>query len=260
MKKLIITLMLCLFYVYAFTQFEKIILQHHNKQPRWVVECDNETDENCRMTVYFRDGEVKAKVKITYHDTRNRFRPNGDAVVYYENGQVHQEYNHATGILLTYYSTGELKEKMITPIQGTVERKIKFYKNGQIWEEEDSKREVGKQNLVFAHNSRGNDYFYDNTGYSYNYYKTYHGNGRLKSHTYIDGDAPHLKYIYEFYKPNGTLDIDATYERLHGRQMKQGRRYQYHPNGQIQQIADYVNDKFEGELKRWTSNGLLLQH
>ena len=258
MKQLFLLFICSMLYNSSIAQIEKVILKHSATQPRWVLTCDNDKDENCRLIVYFRDGRQKATARVIYHDTRNRFRPNGNAVVYYENGSIHQEYNHSTGELLTYYPTGELEARMITPINEDMEYKYRYFKNGQTWEEEVSKREIGKQNLAFGHSGQ-RDYFYDNTGYSYNYYKTYHSNGNVKSHTFIDENAPHLKYVYQYFLPDGRLDPNAIYDKVSGRMMKNGRRYGYHSNGQLRQIVHYENDKISGERQLWTSSGVLIE-
>ena len=258
MKRLLIIYLLSLTTTFSFGQIKKTILKHTAIQPRWVIECDNETEENCRMTVYYRSGKLKAKLKVIYHDKRNAFRPNGDGIVYFEDGSVFQNYNHTTGELLTYYPSGELKAKMITPITGDKELKYTYFKNGQLWEEEDSKREIGRQNLQFGHSSQ-NDYFYDNHGYSYHFYKTYHSNGNVASHTFIDENAPHLKYVYQYFHPNGELDKSAIYDKVSGRMMKNGLRYTYHPNGQMSMKTPYVNDKLTGERLMWSKNGQLIE-
>ena len=213
MKRLLIIYLLSITTTFSFGQIKKTILKHSKTQPRWVVECDNETDENCQLTVYYRNGKLKGKLKVIYQDKRNAFRPNGDGIVYFEDGSVFQEYNHTTGILLTYYPSGELKAKMITPITGEEELKYTYFKNGQLWTEEDSKREIGRQNLQFGH-SQQRDYLYDNHGYSYNFYKTYHSNGNVASHVHIDETAPHLKYVYEYFSPDGQLDSNAIYDKV----------------------------------------------
>jgi len=257
--KTIFTLLFCVIaYSNTFAQIEKTILKHSQTQPRWVINCDDETTENCVLTIYFRDGRQKGRAEVIYHNKREIFRPNGDAIVYYENGQVHQEYNHASGILLTFYRSGELKEKMITPIDGDMEFKYKYYKTGQLWEEEESKHEVGKQNLSFGH-SRQRDYFYDNRGYSYNFLKTYHSNGELMSHYYMEMDGKIAKYFRKYYTPEGVLDTNAIYNKISGRFMKQGRRYTYYPNGQLQLITHYENDKIFSERLMWSSKGVLIE-
>lgn len=258
MKSKLLLLVLLSCQIHAFAQFEEIVLRHTPTQPRWVVTCPDDGVEDCTLTVYFRDGRQKAQAKIYYFDKRNKFRPNGNALVYYDNGKVHQEYNHEAGILLTFYRSGELKERFVSPVNGDMEYKFRFYKTGQLWEEEVSKREVGKQNLQFSY-SRQMDYFYDNTGYSYNFYKTYHSNGNLMSHVYIGQTEPYTKYQYDFYDIDGVLDTNAVYGKVSGRMMKQGRRYTYYPNGQLQLITPYENDKVSGERLQWAKNGTLIE-
>ncbi len=179
MKTLFTVLLCVILSSNAFTQIEKVILKYSQTQPRWVLTCDNDVDENCTLAVYFPDGSTKATAKVIYHDTRNRFRPNGDAIVYDTNGKIHQQYDHSTGTLLTFYPTGELQAKMITPIDGDMEYKYVYYKSGQLWEEEVSKHKPGQQSLAFGY-SQQRDYFYDNQGYSYNFYKTFHSNGKTQ--------------------------------------------------------------------------------
>jgi antitoxin component YwqK of YwqJK toxin-antitoxin module len=41
--------------------------------------------------------------------------------------------------------------------------------------------------------------------------------------------------------------------------MKQGRRYTYYPNGQLQLITHYENDKITGERLQWATNGTLIE-
>lgn len=258
MKQLFTIFLLSIVSTFSFGQIKKVILKHSKIQPRWVVECDSETEENCQLTVYYRSGKLKGELKVIYHDKRNAFRPNGDGIVYYEDGSVFQSYNHTTGELLTFYPTGELQEKMITPINGEKEFKYTYYKTGQLWEEEDAKHEPGRQSLQFGH-SRQRDYFYDNYGYSYNFYKTYHSNGNLQHQVYIAQTKPYTKYAYEYFDPNGQIDTNATYSKVSGRMMKNGRRYHYYPNGQLRMIDHYENDEIAGERLIWTSQGQLIE-
>ena len=183
---------------HVFGQIKKVILSHSQLQPRWVVECDSETEENCTLRVYFPNGRTKATLKIFYHNKKDAFRPNGDGVVYHSNGTIYQDYDHETGILRTYYPTGELEAKMVTPINEGTEYKYSYFKNGQIWEEEVSKRQPGEQNLQFGH-SQQRDYFYDNRGYSYTFLKKYHSNGNLAEHSFLEGEGLQAKYVYLFF-------------------------------------------------------------
>ncbi len=82
---------------------------------------------------------------------------------------------------------------------------------------------------------------------------------KLKSHVFIDESAPHLKYVYQYFLPNGKLDKDAIYDKVSGRMMKNGRRYSYYPNGQLREITHYVNDKIGGNRKYWAANGTLIE-
>ena len=260
MKRLVAIILFSIAFHHANAQFEKVILKYGRDQTRWLIVCTSDTAETCELLTFFPNGKLMGRAKVVYHDSRNRFRPNGDAIIYFPNGKIFQNYNHEAGTLLTYYPTGELEEKMISPINGTIERKYKYYKNGTLWEEEEAKHEPGRQSFQYSYsNSSRVDKIYDNQGISYNYFKTFHGNGNLKSFNFIDRDATHFQYIQQYFTPDGMLDTLASNgQKLRNKLVKNSYRYYYHSNGQLQEIAYFENDKLEGEQLRWTANGQLV--
>lgn len=258
MKRLFAILLLTICYTSVNAQFEKVILKYGQDKTRWLIVCTSDTAETCELLTFFPNGKIRGRAEVIYHDTRNRFRPNGDAIIYFPNGSIYQNYDHETGTLLTYYPTGELEEKMMTPIDGEIERVYKYYKDGTIWEEEEARHEPGRQSLVYAHSHNQKDLIYDNRGFSYNYKKTFHSNGNLKTFHFIDTDSKVFKYVQQFYHPDGMLDTLASNgQKRYNKLIKNGKRYEYHSNGQLREISNFKDDKLEGEQLRWLANGQL---
>ncbi len=257
MKYFVIIALLSMVCNSVFSQYQKVLLTYGSpEKPRWILNCSDETQQDCILFSYFRNEKIQGKAVVFFDGSY--YRPNGDAVIYFSNGNIFQQYTHLTGTLLTYYPNGALQGKMITPINGDIERKYAYYTSGTVMEEENSKREPGRQNLAYSY-SREQDKIYDNHGFSYNYLKTFHGNGNLQSMIFIDADAPHLKYIYQFYSPDGQLDTAAHYINLHGSNINIGKRYHYHSNGELSEkvlFDDY--GKVEGEQLRWSATGQLV--
>lgn len=258
MKHIFTIILLVILYNSSFAQYEEVLLYYGNKsKPRWVLNCTDDTKQECNLTSYYPNGKLQGKAKIYLN--RSSYRPNGDAIIYYPDGSVRQQLIYETGTLLNYYPTGELEEKMVTPINGDVEYKYKYYKTGQLWEEEEAKREPGRENLSYGHGNN-KDVIYDNHGYSYNYKKTFHSNGNLQFFTFIDTDSPTFQYVYQFYSPDGQLDTtakratDGRYSPLY----QYGKRYNYHSNGQLREISEFGRDKIIGEQLRWAENGQLI--
>lgn len=259
MKKILLLFIPLFYTAFLLAQDESYItinISTYRNAPSPTIHCDNKTDSLCKLKIFFNGGKIKGKAIINYNDKRssNRYRPTGDAIFYFKDSSVHQKYTHSTGILLTYYPTGELKEKMISPINGNMEYKYKYYKNGDIWEEIEAKHKPGEQNLVLTLTSNPNKVnIYANRSISMNFKKTYHSNGQLKSHTFYD-ERVTPKYLYKFFSPNGKVDKNANYDKRE----KNGRRYQYYPNGQLKEVSDHKRGKLDGALTRWAENGNLV--
>lgn len=257
MKHIFTIALFSMIYTSVFAQYEKVLLNYGSlDKPRWILNCTDDTQQDCILQSFYPDRSVQGEAKIA--KMGGYFRPIGDMIIYFPNGKVFQEYDHKTGTLLTYYPTGELEEKMITPINGDIEYKYKYYKTGQVWEEEQAKREPGKQNLSYGH-SNNRDKIYDNTGYSYNYFKTFHPNGNLQSIIFIDVDAPTFRYAAQYYSPEGQLDTFSNYTNRYGKRIDKGYRYDYHSNGQLREISFFDEyGQISGEQYRWAENGQLV--
>jgi antitoxin component YwqK of YwqJK toxin-antitoxin module len=257
MKKAIILILLISSALEISAQYRDTLLWYNGlvKKPRWIMTCEDDTKQDCQLMSYFPNGNIQGKA-IVFYD-RSTIRPNGDVIIYNQNGSVKQKYNHETGVLWTYYDSGEVMEKMVTPINDTIEYKYKYFKDGTLREEEVSRHEIGRQSLTYSYN-RSSDNIYDNQGITYNFLKTFHGNGKLKSFVFMDTDSKVFKYIYQFYSPDGQLDTNAKYEKRHYKRAKFGRRYKYHNNGQLREIVDFENGEREGEQIWWTKSGQII--
>ncbi|MFK7948210.1 MAG: toxin-antitoxin system YwqK family antitoxin [Saprospiraceae bacterium] len=259
MKRLFTILLFTIVYTSVNAQFEKVILKYGQGKTRWLIVCTSDTAETCELLTFFPNGKTMGRAKVIYHDTRNRFRPNGDAIIYNANGSIRQNYDHETGTLLTYYPTGELEEKMITPINGEIERVYKYYKDGTVWEEEEARHEPGRQSLTYAHSINRKDFIYDSQGITYNYMKTFHSNGNLKTFTFIDQDSKTFRYVFQFFSPDGMIDTLASNSGMRNyKKIKNGKRYYYHSNGQLREVSEFKNNRVEGEQLRWAANGQLV--
>jgi antitoxin component YwqK of YwqJK toxin-antitoxin module len=257
MKHIFTIALLSIIYTSAFAQYEKVLMTYGNAlEPRWILNCTDDTKQDCVLITYYRFRKPQGEAKVAL--IQGNYRPIGDAIIYNENGSVLQKYIHETGELFTYYSSGELEEKMVTPINGVIERKFKYYKTGKVWEEEEARHEPGRGSLAYGH-SNYKDKIYDNYGISYNYFKTFHPNGNLQSFTFYNTDSPVFKYESQFYSPDGQLDTASRMDMKHGSRINIGKRYFYHNNGQLREIGTYDEyGKPMGEQLRWAANGQLV--
>jgi antitoxin component YwqK of YwqJK toxin-antitoxin module len=253
MKHIFIIALLSIIYTSAFAQYEEVLMTYGNfLEPRWILNCTDDTKSDCTLITYYRMRKPQGEAKVAL--MKSYYRPIGDAIIYNQDGSLFQKYIHETGTLFTYYPTGELEEKMITPIDGEIERKYKYYKTGQVWEEEEARHEPGRGSLAYGH-SNNKDKIYDNYGISYNYLKTFHPNGNLQSFTFYDTDSPVFKYEYQFYSPDGQLDTASRIDTKYGNRINIGKRYYYHDNGQLRETAMFDNyGKPTGEQLRWAAN------
>ena len=260
MKKIFTIILLSIIYTSVNAQFEKVILKYGANQTRWLIVCTSDTAETCELLTFFPNGKTMGRAKVVYHESRNKFRPNGDAIIYFPNGSIFQNYDHEAGTLLTYYPTGELEEKMITPINGEIERKYKYYKDGTLWEEEEARHEPGRQSLQYSYSSSSrHDKIYDNYGISYNFKKTFHSNGNLQTFNFIDADSKTFQYIFQVFSPDGMIDTLASNgKKRYNKLIQNGKRYNYYSNGQLREVSEFVDDKLEGEQLRWAENGQLV--
>ncbi|MFT6148399.1 MAG: antitoxin component YwqK of YwqJK toxin-antitoxin module [Saprospiraceae bacterium] len=257
MKYIFTIILFTVIYTSVFAQYEKVLMTYGNPlEPRWILNCTDDTKSDCTLITYYRMRKPQGEAKVAL--MKSYYRPIGDAIIYNRDGSVFQKYIYETGTLFTYYPSGELKEKMITPIDGEIERKYKYYKTGQVQQEEEAKREPGRENLSYGH-SNNKDKIYDNYGYSYNFLKTFHPNGNLQSFTFYDIDSPISKYESQFYFPDSQLDTASYIMMSRGNRINIGKRYYYHDNGQLREVATYdENGKAIGEQHQWAGNGQLV--
>jgi antitoxin component YwqK of YwqJK toxin-antitoxin module len=257
MKYIFTIILFTVIYTSIFAQYEKVLMTYGNPlEPRWILNCTDDTKSDCTLITYYRMRKPQGEAKVAL--MKSYYRPIGDAIIYNRDGSVFQKYIYETGTLFTYYPSGELKEKMITPIDGEIERKYKYYKTGQVQQEEEAKREPGRENLSYGHSNK-KDKIYDNHGYSYNFLKTFHPNGNLQSFTFYDIDSPISKYESQFYFPDSQLDTASYIMMSRGNRINIGKRYYYHDNGQLREVATYdENGKAIGEQHQWAGNGQLV--
>lgn len=230
---------------------------------------------------YYLNGDIHSSMVY------NQGERNGEAVRFYENGKKAEECTYRSdkleGEYISYFQNGN-QEKIIPHTNGKPHgRAVHFYENRQIrhyFNFVEGELQSGHETpAIMTYDEEGNLYETQNfqCGKPSGSYIKYHKNGRESYHAeYVDGKIHGIEY---FYSPDGLVIGKGRYEM--GKRF--GKHWRNHIDGSIAFLAEYdsyghltqpivefdqkgskiseysiVEDKLDGNIKKWSENGVLL--
>lgn len=195
------------------------------------IQLETELDEKGEKNGIFKKYDVFTRNLVEHSNFKNNIKE-GEELTYYPSGELKQRLKYENGLLVdtvfNYYRGGQIEDVIVVDRDMRHGISINYYENGKI--------------------SSTTDYV---DGKAEGQYKSYHKNGQLQTELTLKNDK--VEGVKKGYYPSGQLKFEENFTN----DLLNGNYKNYHANGKLKEEGSYLNGNVVGENKDYYSNGLI---